>query len=128
MAVKLLNDARSKLAVSLNVGETTVRVIAGHGVRFPVLDTAGDWFPLAIENVNGDIEIVHATGRNGDVITVSRGEEGTIERGFPASALCELRLTVAALDQRIADKITAGGGTPANNLAVANVSDGNLGA
>ena len=126
MAVKLLNDARSKLAVSLNVGETKVRVIAGHGVRFPTLDTAGDWFPLAIENVNGDIEIVHATARNGDEITVSRAEEGTIERGYPAGSLCELRLTVAALDERIANKITAGGGTPVNNAAVANVSDGSL--
>ena len=126
MAVKLLNDARSKLAVSLNVGETKVRVIAGHGVRFPTLDTAGDWFPLVVENVNGDIEILHATARNGDEITVTRAEEGTIERGYPAASLCELRLTVAALDQRIADKITAGGGTPVNNAAVANVSDGSL--
>lgn len=127
MAVKLLNDVRSKLAVAVNVGDDEVRVIAGHGVRFPVIDTAGDWFPLAVENENGDIEIMRATGRNGDVITVLRGEEGSTERGFQSGALVELRLTVAALDARIEMMIEAGGGTPVNNAAVASVSDATLG-
>jgi len=127
MAVKLINDVRSKLAVSLNVGDGSVRVLAGHGVRFPTLDTAGDWFPLAIEDVNGNIEYLHATARNGDEITVIRSQEGSIERGFPAGSLCELRLTVAALDARIEMMIEQGGGTPVNNSAVADVSDGTLG-
>lgn len=127
MAVKLLNDVRSKLAVAVNVGDDKIRVIAGHGVRFPVLDVAGDWFPLAVENENGDIEIMRATARNGDEITVERGEEGSIERGFQSGSLVELRLTVAALDARIEQMITQGGGTPVNNAAVASVSDAVLG-
>lgn len=127
MGVKLLNDVRSKLAVSLNVGETQLRVIAGHGVRFPSIDTEEDWFPLALENDNGDIEYLRATARNGDLITVLREQEGSIERGFQSGALCELRLTVAALDARIEQMIEAGGGTPVNNAAVANVSDGSVG-
>lgn len=127
MSVKLLNDVRSKLAVSLNIGETELRVIAGHGVRFPVLEAEGDWFPLAVENANGDIEYMRATARNGDLITVDRSQEGSIERGFQSGALCELRLTVAALDARIEWKIAAGGGTPVNNSPVVDLSDGSVG-
>lgn len=128
MTVKLLNDVRSKLAVSLNINDTQVRVIAGHGVRFPTIDAGNEWFPLAVEDANGNIEIMRATGRNGDVITVDREQEGTIKRGYPSGSLVELRLTVAALDARIEQMILAGGGTPVNNLSVASVSDGSVGA
>jgi hypothetical protein len=128
MTVKLLNDVRSKLAVSLNVNDTQVRVLAGHGVRFPTLSAPEDWFPLALENANGDIEYMRATARSGDIITVIRGQEGSTARGYPSGSLVELRLTVAALDARIERMIEEGGGTPVNNLTVASVSDGTVGA
>ncbi len=124
MAVKLLNDVRSKLAVSISSTDTQVRVIAGHGVRFPVL-SSGDWFPLAIENENGEIEYMKATARTGDMITVERGLEGSVARGYQSGALVELRLTVAALDARIEQIVVSKGGT-ANNMTTADLADGSL--
>lgn len=124
MAVKLLNDVRSKLAVSISATDTQVRVIAGHGVRFPVLGT-GDWFPLAVENENGEIEYMKATARTGDMITVERGLEGSVARGYQSGALVEVRLTVAALDARIEQIVSSAGGTP-NNLTTADLANGSL--
>lgn len=96
MAVKLGNIVRSKLAIAVTEDETQLRVLTGHGARFPVL-ASGDWFPVALENESGQIELCRATARNGDIITVTRAQEGTDKRPFSAGDACELRLTVAAL-------------------------------
>ena len=50
--LKLKNNAGSSLAASMSATETMVRVLAGHGVRFPSL-AVGDWFPLAVQDVQG---------------------------------------------------------------------------
>lgn len=96
MAVKLTNNARSALAVAITASETVVRVRVGHGIKFPVL-AAGDWFPLVLEDDSGNIEILRATARSGDSITVQRGAEGTQPRSYSAGDACQLRLTAAAL-------------------------------
>lgn len=96
MGLKLKNNASSSLAASMSETETMIRVLAGHGVRFPTLGT-GDWFPLALQNVQGDIEYVRATSRAGDVITVTRAQEGTSPIVFDAGDVVFLPLTVAAL-------------------------------
>ena len=114
MAVKLTNLARSKLAQALTAEETELRVLTGHGSRFPVLAT-GDWFPVALENENGEIELCRATARTGDVITVVRSQEGTDKRPYSAGDACELRLTVAALSE-------FGGGGGGTTGPVINVS------
>lgn len=97
MGLKLKNNAVSSLAASLAAGETLVRVLAGHGVRFPVLST-GDWFPVAVQNAAGAIEYMRATSRAGDVITVVRGRENTEAIAFEAGDTIFLPLTVAALN------------------------------
>lgn len=106
MAVKTTNNARSTLAVSVTSTETVVRVRVGHGVKFPLLTEEGEWFPLALEDVQGNIEYLRATAREGDSITVQRGAEGSQARPFAAGDLCELRLTSAALED------LQGGGQP----------------
>ena len=97
MGLKLKNNASSSLAASMSETETMIRVLAGHGVRFPSLGV-GDWFPLAVQNVQGDIEYVRATARAGDVITVVRSQEGTAPLVFDAGDIVFLPLTVAALN------------------------------
>ena len=97
MALKLKNNAGSSLAASMSETETMVRVLAGHGVRFPSLGV-GDWFPLAVQNVQGEIEYMRATARAGDVITVSRAQEGTPPIAFDAGDVVFLPLTVSALN------------------------------
>lgn len=117
MSVKLLNLARSKLAVAVGANETQLQVLTGHGSRFPVLTSAGDWFPVVLENENGTIEICRATSRTGDVITVLRAQEGTDRTPFAAGDACELRLTVAALEG-----FGGGGGTDPVGGPLINVS------
>ena len=98
MGLKLKNNAASSLAASLSATETLIRVLAGHGVRFPTLND-GDWFPLAVQNVQGDIEYMRATARAGDVITVLRAQESTPQAlTFDAGDVIFLPLTVAALN------------------------------
>lgn len=97
MGLKLKNNANSSSAAPITETETIIRVLAGHGVRFPSLGT-GDWFPLAIQNVQGDIEYMRATARAGDVITVLRAQEGTPAIAFDAGDVVFLPLTVAALN------------------------------
>lgn len=97
MGVKLLNNARSTLAVAITSTETVIRVRVGHGIKFPVLSDDGDWYPLALEDDMGNIEFLRCTGRAGDSMTVQRGAEGTQARSYSAGDLCQLRLTAAAL-------------------------------
>lgn len=97
MGLKLKNNAASSLAASLSATETLVRVLAGHGSRFPTLND-GDWFPLAVQNVHGEIEYMRATARAGDVISVLRGQEDTQPKIFDAGDVVFLPLTVAALN------------------------------
>lgn len=97
MGLKLKNNAASSLAASLSATETLVRVLAGHGARFPALND-GDWFPLAVQNVQGDIEYMRATARAGDVMTVLRGQENSQPRIFDAGDIVFLPLTVAAIN------------------------------
>ena len=97
MGLKLKNNAASSLAASIAAGETLVRVLAGHGARFPVLNT-GDWYPVAVQNAAGAIEYMRAVGRAGDVMTVIRGRESSVALDFEAGDVIFLPLTVAAQD------------------------------
>ena len=126
MAVKLLNDVRSKLSVAVSATDSVIRVLAGHDARFPVIETSTDWFPVALEDENGNIEYLKCTARNGDQLTVERGVEGSVARAYPSGSLCELRMTVASLTEFIEQIVTSQGGT-VSNLAVVNVADGTVG-
>ena len=105
MGLLLKNNARSTLSASITVMDTTIRVCAGHGNRFPQPSASGDWFPLTLEDDSGSIEILRATARQGDVITVTRGAEGTQARSYVAGDAVELRATAAVFAN-----ISGGGG------------------
>ncbi len=120
MTVLFSNNARSQLAASISAGDTAVRVRVGHGDRYPKPSAAGDWFPLTLEDADGNIEILRATDRQGDLITVQRGAEGTQPRAFTTGDAVELRMTAAAINE-----VQNGGGTP-QNVSVS-ISDGQLG-
>lgn len=122
MAVLLKNNARSSLSAAISATDTTIRVRVGHGDRFPQPSAAGDWFPLTLEDVSGNIEILRATGRQGDIITVQRGAEGTQARSFTSGDVVELRATAAVF----AAQASGGGGEPVTPSAVS-ISDGVVG-
>lgn len=122
MAVLLTNNARSLLAASITSSEGDLRVRVGHGDRFPMPKVAGDWFPLTLEDESGNIEIMRATARNGDTITVERGSEGTIARAFNSGDAVELRATAAVFAA-----ISAGGGGADDGVVSVSISDGSPG-
>lgn len=102
MGLVLKNNAVSRLASSLAVGDTALPVSASEGSRFPALAT-GDWFPVTVLRSDGTLEIMRCTGRAGDTLTVVRAQEGTSAKTFNAGDRVELRLTAATFDQLIAD-------------------------
>ena len=96
------NNAASRLAASIGAADTTINLLAGTGSAFP-LPEAGDWFPLTLIKPNGEYEIVHCTGRAGEVLTVERGQEGTAGKAFAAGDRVELRLTAETLTTMLDD-------------------------
>lgn len=100
MAVILKNNATSRLASSITASATSLSVSAGEGARFPTL-TAGNWFPVTVIDSAGNIEVMRCTARSTDVLTVTRGQEGTTARAFTAGDRIELRMTAGALAEFI---------------------------
>lgn len=97
MALKLKNLAASRLSQNISNADTFVTV--NDGDVFPALDEPGDWYPAALVNDLAQTEFVRVTARNGNVLTVTRGQEGSTRRPYSAGDVIELRLTVAALDE-----------------------------
>jgi hypothetical protein len=104
MGLKLTNKATSTLAANINNSQTSIAVTSSTGSRFPSL-SGGDWFPIIVVAADG-YEIMRATARSGDTLTVTRGQEGTTARSFDAGAIVDLRLTAAAL-AAMAEALTA---------------------
>ncbi len=96
MAILLANNASSRLASSINTSVTTLSVTTGHGALFPS-PSGGDYFPLTVIQDSGLLEIMKCTARSGDVLTVTRAQEGSSARSFAAGERVELRFTVAVI-------------------------------
>lgn len=95
----LANNAASTLAASIGATDTSISLQSGTGVMFPVPKN-GDWFPLTLINPAGVQEIVRCTSRNGDVLEVLRGQEGTSGKAFNAGDRAELRLTAGVVNEK----------------------------
>lgn len=100
MALKLKNNAVSRLASSITAASTSLSLTPGDGALFPAL-SAGDYFPATIVRASDNaIEIVKVTARATDVLTVTRAQEGTTALAFSAGDRIELRMTAQTfLDQ-----------------------------
>jgi len=94
------NNASSLLAAGILAGDTSLTVTGGQGALFPSVGGAL-YAKLAIEDISGNIEIVHLTGRSGDVLTVTRAQEGTIALAFASGSRVENRVTAAVLNEFI---------------------------
>ena len=106
MTVKLRNNVVSSLRTELLSSSTTVILPVGHGVRFPSLG-AGEYFYATIEDAAGNSEIVQATARATDTLTVVRGAEGTTPRTFAAGSTVEMRVTAASVLDAASDAADA---------------------
>lgn len=102
------NNASGELAAGIGPSDTSITLGSGEGANFPT-PTGGQYAKCTLEDVLGNIEIVHLASRSGDVLTVARAQEGTIGLSFPSGSRFELRLTAAAvaeLLQRTADTMS----------------------
>jgi hypothetical protein len=94
MGIKLKNNAVSVIPASISDSQTSITLYAGTGLLFPTLGV-GDYFYATISSVSNAYEIVKATARSTDVLTIVRAQEGTTALSFPASSRIELRVTAA---------------------------------
>lgn len=95
MALKLANNAVSRLAGAVAANATTIALSPGDGAKFPALG-ANDWFPLTAVKSDGSLEVMRCTARTTDTLTVLRAQEGTAALAFAAGDRVELRFTMAA--------------------------------
>lgn len=96
--LKFSNAASAQLAANISSTATTLSVEPGKGLLFPSI-TPPDTFQAVLFDASGLFEIVTCTARNGDVMTVVRGREGSLARSWTTSAKIELRLTAGVLEQ-----------------------------
>lgn len=91
------NFASTTLAGNISNAATSLSVAVGTGSKFPPI-SGGDWFPIVVVS-STQKEIMRCTARLGDVLTVTRGQEGTAAHAFTAGDIVDLRLTKAALEE-----------------------------
>lgn len=99
------NNAYSTLAAGISAGATSLSVAVGHGSRFPAVSGGNFFFATLVDTANV-IEIVKVLARAGDVMTVTRGQDGTTASAYLLGDRIELRPTAALFD----DKMSKGGG------------------
>jgi hypothetical protein len=118
MTVKFTNNASGTLAASIGnnpATDTTITVSGSQGALFPILVAgSGDYFYATLVDPANNIEIVKVTARVADVMTVVRGQDGTVPRTYNAGDRLELRPVAAALNALITY-------TPAGNISATTV-------
>lgn len=113
------NGASSTLASSIVAADVTLTVQPGEGALFPTI-SAGQQAIVTLEDVAGNKEIVHATARSGDVLTVIRAQEGTSAADFASGSRVELRVTAGLLNSLLQKN---GGDVLAGTTTVSGVID-----
>ena len=96
MGVKVTNNATTAITADLGSAALSLTVTAGTGALFPILG-GSDYFYATLIDTNDNYEVVKVTARTDDVMTIVRGQEGTLALPFPANSRFELRVTAASV-------------------------------
>jgi len=96
MPIKLANNASGTLATAISASDVGAVLTAGDGAEFPTLGT-GDYFYATLTSIGGTQEIVKATARVGDTVTIARAQEGTTAQSFAAGSRFESRVTAQSV-------------------------------
>lgn len=78
-----VNFAKSTLSAGYAAGVTSITLIAGGGAKFPAVPFNAVWWNASNYSDPADdptVEIVRVTAIVGDVLTVTRGQEGTADQ------------------------------------------------
>lgn len=91
------NNAAGTLRIPVNNTQVTLLLQVDEGAAFPS-PASGEIFKLTVYNpVTGAREVMHCTSRDGDSLTVERGQEDTTAQAFTAGCRAELKLTAETL-------------------------------
>ena len=96
MGVKLKNNVTGFIDAAISASDVYIMLKTGNGALFPVL-AAGDYFYATLVSTSGTIEIIKATARTGDLLTVVRGQEGTTPNSFASGTRIEMRVTAQSI-------------------------------
>lgn len=96
MGLKATNNATTSTTTDLGSTGLSVTVTTGTGALFPVLGGT-DYFYATLTDVNNNYEIVKVTARTDDVMTIVRGQAGTLALPFAANSRFELRVTAESV-------------------------------
>src|SRR5262245_43958382 len=93
------NNSTSRLYADIDAVTTSIRVTAGEGARFPQpVGDGSNYFMVTVEDRrSGQVEIMKATGRSGDIINVTRAQESTAAQAFVLGASVSHRFTAGTL-------------------------------
>lgn len=98
MTILFANNGASALAAAISDVATTANLTPGTGAKFP-LPTNGDYFAMTITDANTGVlnEIVYVTERDGDTITIQRGQEGTTPQAWNAGDFIDNLVTAGTM-------------------------------
>jgi hypothetical protein len=90
------NNASSTLRIPALVGDTQLYLATGTGARFPTISGSDTFFVTLVDSL-GNVEIVEVTARSTDVLTVTRGQDGTAAKSFPNGSTVDHRTNAETL-------------------------------
>lgn len=93
MEVLFNNFASGTLLFDILGSDTDITLDVGEGNFFPTPIVGAEYCVLVIEDISGIKEVVHMTERVGDILTCTRGEEGTTPQAYDMGSRIELRAT-----------------------------------
>ena len=91
------NFAHSELQAELLAGATTLQIDTVDAGKFPT-PGAGEAFRLVLYT-DTQQEIVECTNRAGNILTITRGMEGTADQRFPAGTKAVVTITAGMIGQ-----------------------------
>lgn len=98
---RFANNASSRAATPITAADPSVQVLPGEGGKFPTV-VAPDFFMVTLEDRRtGQIEICKCTSRSGDLLLITRAQEGTVAQGFYQYATVSNRLTAGMMNQLV---------------------------
>lgn len=103
MGALATNNAVTTLSTSISATATQIILAGGTGELFPAAVEGKTWFFGTLYDKNNNIEIVKVTIRNGDTLTVLRGQDGTSARKYDAGDGFDLRPTAALFNDKVSE-------------------------
>ena len=114
-----VNRVSATLAAGMDASQTSMPLTAGHGARFGTIG-AGDKVRIAMLDASLNVsEIVYATARTTDTLTVVRGQDGTVGTTHLISDRIEARIGKSTMDS-LTQKAKAGTDAIAETHAATN--------